>query len=113
MLINREIKIRFDNYTFEAIRLNNRIGQGDPLSMGLYQYYNTDLLDIPSEPNQLAIAYVNDVIIYTSGNSFKETHELIADMMSKDSGTTNWLKDHNSPLKYSKLALIDFSHQNC
>jgi len=112
MLTNRETKIRFDDYTSESIRLDNGIGQGDPLSMGLYQFYNADLLDIPSEPSQLAIAYVDDAIIYASGNSFEETHESIAGMMTKDNGVTNWSKDHNSPLEYSKLALIDFSHQN-
>lgn len=110
MLTNRETKICFNDYTSEAIRLDNGIEQGDPLSMGLYQFYNADLLDIPLEPNQLTIAYVNDAIIYASGNSFEETHKSIVDMMTKDNRVTNWSKDHNSPLEYSKLVLIDFSH---
>ena len=40
------------------------------------------------------------------------TYEKIEDMMTKHNGVINWSKDHNSPLEYSKLALIDFSHQN-
>jgi hypothetical protein len=72
-----------------------------------------DLLNILSNPNQLAIAYVNDMILYASGNMFEETHKTLEDMMKKENGAINWLKDHNSPLEYSKLALIDFSHQNC
>ena len=112
MLTNRETKLRFDDHTSEAIPINNGIGQGDPLSMGLYQFYNADLLDIPTEPNQLAIAYVDDAILYASGNTFEETHEIIAKMMTKENGVIEWSKDHNSPLEYSKLALIDLSHQS-
>jgi ribonuclease HI len=33
-------------------------------------------------------------------------------MMTRQEGIINWSKSHNSPLEYSKLALIDFAHQN-
>jgi ribonuclease HI len=113
MLRNRETRLRFDDHTSEAIRIDNGIGQGDPLSMGLYLFYNADLLSIPAEPNQLAIAYVDDVILYASGSTFEETHTILEEMMTKENGAIEWSKDHNSPLEFSKLALIDFSHQNC
>ena len=64
-------------------------------------------------PNQLVIAYVDDVLLYTSESTFKETHRMIEEMMTKEDGIIEWSKDHNSLLKNSKLALIDFSHQNC
>jgi hypothetical protein len=81
--------------------------------MGLYLFYNADLLSIPTEPNQLAIAYVDDVILYASGSTFKETHTILEEMMMKENRAIEWSKDHNSPLEFSKLVLIDFSHQNC
>jgi len=46
MLTNRETKLRFNDYTSEAIPINNGFSQGDLLSMGLYQFYNADLLGI-------------------------------------------------------------------
>jgi hypothetical protein len=110
MLTGRKTRLRFDNHTMNPITINNGIGQGDPLSMGLYQYYNANLLDIPAEPNQLAIAYVDDTILFASGSTFKEMHENIADMMTKEKGTIKWSKDHNSPFESSKLTLIDFAH---
>ena len=113
MLTNRVTNLRFDDHTSKAIPIDNGIGQGDPLSMGLYQFYNADLLSIPTEPNQLAIAYVNDAILYASGDTFEDTHKSLFRMMTKESGAIEWSTDHNSPLEYSKLALIDFSHQNC
>ena len=33
-------------------------------------------------------------------------------MMTREDGVINWSTSHNSPLEYSKLALIDFAHQN-
>jgi hypothetical protein len=83
MLMNRETKLRFDDYTSEVITINNGIGQGDPLSMGLYQFYKADLLNIPSELGQLAIAYVDNTILYASGNTFEETHKILAKMMTR------------------------------
>ena len=43
-LTGRSTTLKFDDFISERIALDNRIGQGDPLSMILYQYYNTDLL---------------------------------------------------------------------
>ena len=47
MLTNRSTTLKYDGHALEPIRLDNGIGQGDPLSMVLYQYYDADLLDIP------------------------------------------------------------------
>jgi len=33
-------------------------------------------------------------------------------MMTKEKGVIDWSTDHNSPLEFSKLALIDFSHHS-
>ncbi len=113
MLVNRATRLRFDNYNSNIIPINNSIRQGDPLSMGLYQYYNMDLLDIPAEANELASAYVDNALLFATASTFEETHEIIEGMMTKEYGVIEWSKDHNSPLEYSKLALIDFAHQNC
>jgi len=80
--------------------------------MGLYQYYSADLLDIPAEANKLASAYIDDALLFAAASTFEETHEIIKGMMTKEHGVIEWSKDHNSPLEYSKLALIDFAHQN-
>ena len=50
MLKNWRTTLRFDDHTSETIDLDNGIGQGDPLSMALYQYYNADILEIPNKP---------------------------------------------------------------
>ncbi|KAF8274191.1 hypothetical protein EI94DRAFT_1562167, partial [Lactarius quietus] len=54
MLNNRSTMLRFDDHISEAITLDNGIGQRDTISMALYQFYNTDILEIPSGPFKLA-----------------------------------------------------------
>jgi len=53
-------KLKFDNYTLEWFELDNGIGQGDPLYMILYLFYNADMLDVAWEKNELALGYVDD-----------------------------------------------------
>ena len=51
MLEGRTTTLRFDDHISDNISIDNGIGQGDPLSMVLYQYYNADLLDMPETAN--------------------------------------------------------------
>ena len=110
MLEKRSTILRFDDHTSEPITLDNGIGQGDPLSMALYQYYNADILEIPNRPQEAAEAYVDDAILIATAKTFEEAHEVLADMMTRPGGMVEWSKSHNSSIEYSKLALIDFSH---
>jgi hypothetical protein len=112
MLMSRSMTLKYDGYSSEPIRIDNGIGQGDPLSMVLYQYYNADLLDIPRGKNEDALAYVDDTIMVATAETFDEAHTKLADMMGREGGVSEWSKIHNSPLEYSKLALIDFAHRS-
>jgi ribonuclease HI len=78
--------------------------------MALYQYYNTDILEIPSSLQEVAEAYVNDTILTATAKMFTEAHKILANMMTRPGGMVDWSKWHNSSIEYSKLVLIDFSH---
>jgi ribonuclease HI len=94
------------------MELNNGIGQGDPLSMALYQFYNADLVEIPKDKEETAIAYVDDVLLTATADTFQEAHAKLEDMMTREGGAIEWTVKHNSKFEYSKIALIDFAHQN-
>ena len=81
MLEGRTTSLRFDDYTSDPIKIDNGIGQGDPLSMVLYQFYNADILDVPNHANESAIAYVDDALILATAKDFNETHEILTDMI--------------------------------
>jgi len=96
----------------DHISVDNRIGQGDPLLMVLYQYYNTDLLDIPKyNDEEDAKAYVDNAFMLASAKDFQSVHHKLTDMMCREGGVENWTKTHSSPLEYSKLALINIAHR--
>jgi len=111
MLRERITTLRFDGYVSDRLPIDNGIGQGDPLSMVLYQYYNADLLDIPKHAEEDAVAYVDDAFMLASGKDFPSAHRKLAAMMSREGGVEDWSKTHSSPLEYSKLALINFAHR--
>jgi hypothetical protein len=112
MLQDRSTMLKFDGYTSDPIKIDNGIGQGDPLSMVLYQLYNTDLLDVPKDKNEDALAYVDNTILLATAKTFSKVHVTLASMMEREGGILEWSKMHNSPLEFSKLALIDFTHRN-
>ena len=112
MLEGRVTSLKFDDHVSNAISIDNRIGQGDPLSMVLYQFYNADILDVPSQKCEAAIAYVDDALIMATAKDFAATHRMLSEMMTREGGIYAWSNTHNSPLEHSKLALIDFAHRN-
>ena len=79
--------------------------------MVLYQYYNVDILNIPTKPEESAIAYIDDVLIMALAKNFMLTHEILANIMTREGGVNEWSMTHNSLLELSKLALIDFTHR--
>ena len=114
MLHDRSTTLCFDDYVSSAIAINNGIGQGDPLSMALYQFYNADLIKIANkDAREYAEAYIDNAIILAAANTFEEAYEILKDMIMRDRGTINWAKTHNSLFEYSKLALINFAHFRC
>src|SRR5882757_7054244 len=112
MLEGRITSLKFDDHTLDVINIDNGIGQGDPLSMVLYQFYNADILDVLSQQSEAAIAYVDDALIMATAKDFTTMHRMLTEMITREEGINNWSKTHNSLLEHSKLALIDFAHRN-
>ena len=74
MLAERSTALKFDGYISDQIIIDNGIGQGDPLSMVLYQYYNADLLDILEHRDESAIAYIDNAFMLAMGKTFQIAH---------------------------------------
>ena len=111
MLKGRSTQSKFDDHILDYIKIDNGIGQGDSLLMVLYQYYNADLLDVPTSPSEFAAAYIDDAILVATAKTFEETHKMLVNMMTREDGTQKWVKDHNSKFELLKLAMIDFTLQ--
>jgi len=112
MLQSRITTLKFDGYVSDPIQVDNGIGQEDPLSMILYQFYNADLLDIPKCKEESATAFVDDATMIASADTFPKVHEMLVDIMTRLGGVAEWSTLHNSPLEYLKLVLVDFAHSS-
>ena len=86
MLQGRVTTLKFDGYTSEPINIDNGIGQGDPLSMGLYQYYNADLIEVLKDLGESAMAYMDDSVMIAVADSFPEAHRKLLSMMTREGG---------------------------
>ena len=106
-LNNRKTRLKFNNYTSEPIPIQNGIGQGDPLSMLLYIYYNTDILDtLVNQEKEDAIGYVDDIALIAIGDNFKETTSHLENLMTKPEGSLEWSHFHNSKFEVNKSAVM-------
>ena len=112
LLSDRRTKLKFDDYTSEAINVDNGIGQGDPLSMILYIIYNADLLEIIDDNDaEDALGYVDDIALIAIGRDYDETTEKLRNLMEKEGGGLQWSKSHNSRFEISKSAVLHFSRK--
>ena len=110
VLTGRKTRLKFDNFTSDWVKLDNGIGQGDPLSMILYLFYNADILDIAHGRDELVLGYVDDIALLAAAKTPKQAHMAISDMVTWPGRALDWLTQHNSMFEASKSVLIDFSH---
>jgi len=102
-------RLKFDDYTLEPIPIDNGIGQGDPISLPSFNYYNVDLLEL-SETLR-ALGYVDDIMIMAVGKDFEETTQAICKQMEGENGGFKWSTNHNSKFKISKLAVMHLGNK--
>jgi len=111
-LMGRRTKLKFDDHILDWFSLDNGIGQGDPLSMVLYLYYNTDLLDLAKGRNELVLGYVDNVALVEIAKMFSQTHTMLKDMVGRKGSGLKWVVSHNSKFKTSKSVIVNFSSSN-
>ncbi|KAJ3902323.1 hypothetical protein F5879DRAFT_775580, partial [Lentinula edodes] len=70
-LKGRVTRLKFGDFTSAPISLTNGIGQGDPLLMIAYLFYNADFFDITfkSRRQGLSVGFVDDKNILVEGKS--------------------------------------------
>lgn len=111
MLQGRRTRLKFDDYLSDFFEIHNGIGQGDPLSMVLYLFYNSELIEIPRFPSEGSTSFVDDAALIATGKTFKVTHRILQRMMTRPGGAYEWSKTHNSNFEISKFACIDFARR--
>ena len=89
-------RFKFDDYVSEWFDLDNRIAQGDPLSMVLYLDYNADMIDIAIGQLKMCLGYVDNMALVATVSSFAGMHCILKSMMACQNGGYDWSITHNS-----------------
>ena len=95
MLMGRHTQLRFDDHVSSWIGLDNSIGQGDPLSMLLYLYFNSDVLEVLRGRNEMGLGYVNDMALIAVTKDFMQAHQCLKQMMTR-TGITHHNGEHST-----------------
>ena len=105
--------LKFDDYLSRPLPFGNGTTQGDPSSMLYYLFYNAPLISTATSDDKLSPGFVDDSMMLAMGNSLRQCHEKLKDMMERPGGF-EWSYMHNSPLELSKTELENFPrlHRN-
>ena len=76
--------------------------------MLLYVFYNSRLIKIASDKNELETGFVDNCALVAIADTLKETHSILKYMMERPNRGLDWSQGHNSQFKISKLAIMDF-----
>ena len=109
MLTGCWTQLKFDDYTSSWFKLDNGIGQGDPLSMLSYLYYNSDVLEVLKGHNKVGLGYVDDMALVAVASDFRSVHRKLKQMMTWPAGAVEWSGAHNSHFEATKSTLLDFT----
>lgn len=111
LLTGRRTILKFDDYTSSWFSILNGIGQGDPISMIIYLFYNADLLDIARGASEMAVGYVDDGALLVAGVTFEENNRKLRKMMNKRGGAYQWAHEHHSMFEITKFELLHLTRK--
>ncbi|EJF55275.1 hypothetical protein DICSQDRAFT_20836, partial [Dichomitus squalens LYAD-421 SS1] len=70
-LRGRQTRLKFDDYASDFIEIISGIDQGCPLSVILYSFYNSELIDSADRrKGELAVGSMDDVALMAIGRTF-------------------------------------------
>ncbi|CDO73528.1 hypothetical protein BN946_scf185013.g163 [Trametes cinnabarina] len=111
-LTGRRTRLRFDDYTSDLFDIESGIDQGCPLSVILYAFYNSDLIDsADTSDGELAVGSMDDVALVVTGKTFDICHDKIRRFMDRDGGALAWSTTHNSSFSLDKFGLLNCKAQ--
>ena len=80
--------------------------------MLLYTLYNSDLIDLPDNPEaEDSLGYVDDIAPIAFSINLIETTNCLQNIMTKARGGLDWSLKHNSRFEVSRSAIMHFSRK--
>lgn len=107
-LNGRCTQLRFDDFTSDTFEILSGIDQGCPLSVILYAFYNSDLIDSACTANgETAVGSMDDMAMIAVGATFQDCHGKIQQFMDHVGGALDWSRVHNLSYSIDKFSLLN------
>ncbi len=107
-LDGRRTQLKFDDHTSAMFEVLSGIDQGCPLSVILYAFYNSDLIDSACAANgETAVGSMDDVAMIVIGKTFPDCHSKIRQFMERSGGAFDWSQAHNSTYSLDKFGVLN------
>lgn len=111
-LRGRRTRLKFDDFISDLFDIVSGIDQGCPLSVILYSFYNSPLLDSArSMLGELPVGSMDDVALIAIGYTFIETHAKLTDFFVRPGGAIEWSETHNSAYSLDKFGLLNMTRR--
>ncbi|PSR73744.1 hypothetical protein PHLCEN_2v10434 [Hermanssonia centrifuga] len=109
-MTSRRTVLCFDDFKSSQFEIKGGLEQGCPLSVILYQFYNSELLEGANRKNgEIATGNIDDVAVVAIANNFDDTHEILRSFMTRRGGAFQWAEEHNSTFSVGKFGLLNCS----
>src|SRR5579859_7734998 len=106
LLSDRSTRICFNGTESESFPTPAGVPQGSPLSPILYIYYNADLVDIPPNPDHLALGFIDDIGYGVRGTTSEGNKVALEGLLGK---AEEWRRKHGAQFEKTKYILIHFT----
>ena len=104
--------LKFDGFESEAFLLSKGLNQGCPLSGLVFQFYNSDLVDISVPGNgEDAMAFMDDTLLLVQGESLRVTNERVKQMMTRKGGGLEWSLTHQCNFAIDKFMVMGLTRR--
>lgn len=112
-LTGRKTRLKFDDHVSALFDIISGIDQGCPLSVILFQFYNSDLPTIGRDCGDVLV-YLNidDAMAISIADSRTEAIQKLETFMSAPGGAANWSNTHNSKFDIKKFHLLNMEQSS-
>lgn len=109
-MTGRQTTLEFDGFVSDPFELTGCLEQGCPLSVLLYQVYNSPLLESAKEDHgEFITGNIDDVAVLAIGDDFNDTHHRLRSFMNRNGGAFQWARTHSSCFSVEKFGLVNCS----
>lgn len=106
-LDGRRTLLKFDDFESELFTIISGIDQSCPLSVILFQFYNSDLPDIGKRLGITVNLNIDDTMAISVADDRDQANQALKDFMDLPGGANDWSREHNSCFALDKFALIN------